>query len=147
MLYIAADHAGHKLKKYLVTYIEKTLKQGVEDLGAKEYIETDDFPDFASLVANKVARNKKDFGILLCGSGQGMCIAANKVAGIRAALGYSIEAAERSRKEDDANVLCLASRTLSAEHAAAIVKAFLTSAFDGDARFVRRLKKIAELEK
>lgn len=147
MLYIAADHAGHKLKKYLVAYLKKNLKQEADDLGAAAYVESDDFPDYALTLAKKVVNNKKNLGILLCGSGQGMCIAANKIAGIRAALGYSIEAAERSRKEDDANVLCLASRVLSTEHAAAIVKAFLESTFDGLERRVRRLKKIAELEK
>lgn len=147
MLYIAADHAGHKLKKYLITYLTKTLKQKTEDLGAETYVESDDFPDYATALAKKVASNQNNLGILLCGSGQGMCIAANKTAGIRAALGYSIEAAERSRKEDYANVLCLASRVLSTEHAAAIAKAFLESAFDGLERRVRRLKKITELEK
>ncbi|MBI5728938.1 MAG: RpiB/LacA/LacB family sugar-phosphate isomerase [Candidatus Magasanikbacteria bacterium] len=147
MLYIAADHAGHKLKKYLATYITKTLQQKVEDLGAKTYKEDDDFPDYAVALAKKVVSNKKNWGILLCGSGQGMCITANKVPGIRAGLGYSIEAAERGRKEDDMNVLCLASRVLSTEHAAAIVKAFLENNFDGLGRRVRRLKKIAALEK
>lgn len=147
MLYIASDHAGHKLKKYLAGYLAKTLKQKAEDLGAETYIENDDFPDYAARLARKVAGGKNNLGILVCGSGQGMCIAANKISGIRAALGYSIEAAERARKEDDANVLCLAGRVLSAEHAAAIVKAYLGSAFDGLERRARRLKKIAELEK
>ena len=87
MLYIAADHAGHKLKKYITTYLAKTLKQEVTDLGAETYDENDDFPDYATLLAKKVTSNKNDLGILLCGSGQGMCISANKVPGIRAALG------------------------------------------------------------
>lgn len=147
MLYIAADHAGYQLKKYLLRYLKNVLKKKAVDLGAASYDKEDDFPDFAIALAKKVAKDKKALGILVCGSGQGVCITANKVKGIRAMLGYSIESAELGRRHDNANVLCLAGRVLSEEHAAAIMKRFLETEFDGQARRLRRLKKITALEK
>ncbi len=147
MLYIASDHAGFQLKKYLVRYLEKQLKTKVADLGATTYNPDDDFTDFAVDLAQKVVKNQANRGIIICGSGQGSCIVSNKIAGVRAMLGYSIESAEKGRREDDATVLCLAGRVLSDEHAAAIVKRFLETEFDGLERRVRRLAKIAELEK
>jgi ribose 5-phosphate isomerase B len=138
MLYIAADHAGYQLKKYLVNYLKKQLQVEPVDLGAHEYIEEDDFSDFAFPLAQKVLTNPASRGILICGTGHGMCIVANKTKGARAIMGYSIEA--------DAQIICLAGRVLSDEHAAAIVKKFLETEFDGQAKRVRRLKKIAELE-
>jgi ribose 5-phosphate isomerase B len=146
MLYIAADHAGYQLKKYLVNYLKKQLQVEPVDLGAHEYIEEDDFSDFAFPLAQKVLTNPASRGILICGTGHGMCIVANKTKGARAIMGYSIEAAEKGRLEEDAQIICLAGRVLSDEHAAAIVKKFLETEFDGQAKRVRRLKKIAELE-
>ena len=147
MLYIAADHAGHALKKYLTRYVEKQLKRDITDLGAKEYQKDDDFPDFAFPLAQKIAAEPGSFGILICGSGQGVCMAANKVPGVRAVLGYSIESAEWARKDDHANVLCLAGRVLSEEHACAIVKMFLQTEEKMEEKYVRRIKKIEEFEK
>lgn len=147
MLYIASDHAGFQLKKYLVRYIEKQLKLEVEDMGPAEFDKDDDFPDFALPLAKKVAADKDSLGILICGSGHGVCIAANKVSGSRAILGYSIEAAEWARRHNNANVLCLAGRVLTEEHAAAIVKKFLENSFDGEERLVRRIAKIEAAEK
>ncbi len=147
MLYLAADHAGHALKKYLARYLEKQLKLEFVDLGAKEYDKEDDFPDFAFALAKKVAGEPGSLGILICGSGQGMCIAANKVAGIRAMLGYSIESAEWGRKHDHANVLCLAGRVLSEEHAVAIAKKFIETGKDAAEKYVRRVQKISDYEK
>lgn len=146
MVYIASDHAGYQLKKFLVVQLEKTLKKEVEDLGPVEYKEDDDFPDYAIKVAKKVAAGK-DFGILICGSGHGMCLAANKIKGIRAILGYSIESAEMGRKEEDANILCLSGKVLSREHALAIVKRFFEVDFDSQEKRIRRLQKIRSLEK
>lgn len=146
MLYIASDHGGYQLKKYLVHFLKTQLETEAKDLGPHEYKEDDDFPDFAFLLAKKVAENDKAKGILVCRTGQGMCIAANKIKGIRAILGYNIETAEKSRKEDNANVLCLAGGVLSEEHAAAVVRRFLETEFDGEERRMRRLKKIEEIE-
>jgi ribose 5-phosphate isomerase B len=146
-MYIASDHAGFALKKYLIKYLKNQLKKEVEDLGPENFDEKDDFPDYAIPLAKKVAENKKDLGILICGTGHGMCIAANKIKGIRAILGYSIEGAEMGRRHNDANVLCLAGKFLSEEHASAIVKKFLETEFDGDERLSRRIEKIATAER
>lgn len=146
MIYIGADHRGHALKKYLLRYLDKQLHKEAIDLGAIDYNDQDDFVDFAVPVAKKVASEPGSFGILLCGNGQGMCIAANKIKGIRAMLGHSIEAAEFTRKEDDANVLCLPARTMSDEHATAIVKTFLETPFSAEEKRIRRINKIKDLE-
>lgn len=145
MLYIAADHAGYKLKKSIIEFLTTKLKIEIEDLGAKEYDKDDDFVDFAKLLATKLSTDSKSQGILICGSGNGMCIAANKIKNIKAVLGYSIQGAELSRKHNDANIICLAGRVLSSDHAVAIVRKFLETNFDGGTRFVRRNKKIDEL--
>jgi len=147
MLYLAADHRGFELKKYLLKYLKTELKQPVEDLGAKKLDPTDDGPDFAVALSKKVIKSKNNLGILICWTGHAMCITANKMRGIRAITGYSIEGTEMGRLHNDANVLCLASKYVSTHQAAAIVKKFLTTKFDGDERLVRRNRKIAELEK
>jgi len=147
MLFIASDHAGFQLKKALVTYIETQLSLEINDLGPVNFEENDDFPDYAEPVAKEVAGSKGNMGILICGTGHGMCIAANKVKGIRAIIGYNITATELGRKHNDANILCLAGRVLTEDHAKAIVKKFIGTEFDGDERFVRRNKEIEELEK
>ena len=146
MLYVASDHAGFQLKKYLTQRIKNDLEMEVKDLGPKTIDEDDDFPDFAAPLAKQVAKGDKNFGILICGSGHGMCIAANKIKGIRAIVGYSIQGAELARKHNNANILCLAGRILSDEHALAVTKTFLATKFEAEPRFVRRNKKIAALE-
>jgi ribose 5-phosphate isomerase B len=144
MFYIAADHAGHHLKKDL-EQIFKNLGMEYEDLGAKTYDEKDDFVDFAVVLAKKVVETGEK-GVLICGSGHGMCMAANKIKGVRAIVGYSISGAELGRKHNDANILCLAGRVITKDHASAIIKTFLNTAFSGEERFVRRNNKITELE-
>lgn len=147
MLYIAADHGGFELKESLVKFLEKQLKMPVTDLGAKTFNKEDDFPDYAIPLARKVAEDKVNLGILICGSGHGVCIAASKIKGVRASIGYSVEGAELAKKDDDVNVLCLAGRLISDEYASAIVKKFLETKFDSQEKRVRRLKKVEELEK
>ena len=147
MIYISADHAGYQLKKELVDFLAKKLSLETTDLGPKEYDKDDDFVDYAVKLAQKVASDAKSKGILICGSGHGMCITANKVKGIRAIVGYSISGAEFGRQHNDANVLCLAGRILSKDHAEAITKKFLETDFKNEVRFIRRNEKIAELEK
>ncbi|PIT88504.1 MAG: ribose-5-phosphate isomerase [Candidatus Magasanikbacteria bacterium CG10_big_fil_rev_8_21_14_0_10_36_32] len=146
MLYIASDHAGFQLKKYLAQRLKNDLEIEVKDLGPKNIDENDDFPDFAAPLSKQVTKSDKNFGILICGSGHGMCIAANKIKGARAIVGYSIQGAELARKHNNANILCLAGRILSEEHALAVTKTFLTTKFEAEPRFVRRNKKISQLE-
>lgn len=147
MLFIASDHAGFQLKKALVAYIETQLNLKVKDLGPSTLKENDDFPDYAEPVAREVAKSPENLGILICGTGQGMCIAANKIKGIRAIIGYSIAGAELGKKHNDANVLCLAGRIITEDHAKAIVKKFIETPFEKEERFVRRNKKIEDMEK
>lgn len=147
MLYIASDHAGFQLKKEIIKYLKTQLNKEVEDVGPITFVETDDFPDFAFPLAKAVAQNKNNIGILICGTGQGMCIAANKIKGAYAIMGYNIQAAELGRKHNNANILCLPGRLLpSLDFANAIVKKFLETKFDGNERFVRRNEKIKEME-
>lgn len=146
MIYIAADHGGYQLKKHLLRYMKNELNIEARDMGAGEYVETDDYPDFAIPLAEEAAKNEENFGILICSSGQGMCIAANKVRGARAISGYSIKGAEMGRRDNNANVLCLAGKVLSEEHASAIVKTFLKTEFSGEERHKRRLDKIRAIE-
>ena len=143
MIYIASDHAGYQLKKYLVDYIKNKLQKDIADLGPEKFDYQDDFPDYAKPLAQTVARENAQ-GILICGSGNGVCIAANKTPGIRAILGYSIEAAELGKLHNDANVLCLAGRVLSSDHAAAITKKFLETKFNNEEKRIRRNKKIED---
>lgn len=145
MLYLASDHAGFELKKHLVNYLKKQLRLAVKDLGPQKYDETDDYPIYATALTKKVIEDKKNKGVLICGSGHGVCLVANRFKGARAILGYSVEAAEVSRKDEDANILCLAGRVLSTEHATAIVKKFLETNFTEAERHVRRLKEIDDV--
>ncbi len=142
MLYIASDHGGYKLKNRLIRYLKNELNQSVEDVGPFEYLATDDYPDYAVLLAKKVVNNKDNFGILICGTGNGVCIAANKINGARAIIGYNIEATIQGKEHNNANILCLAGQMLTEDHAMAIVKKFLETSFSNDERHVRRLEKI-----
>ena len=146
MLYIATDHGGFQLKKYLLRYLKNQLKMKAVDLGPKKYDKDDDYPDYIIPLAKKVAKEKNGRGIVICRMGNGTNIAANKIKGIRAIIGYNIEAAEYGRRDNNANVLCLGGDVLSNEHAVAIVKKFLESNFDGG-RHARRMDKIAQIEK
>lgn len=147
MLYIASDHGGHALKKRLVRFVKNELKKAIRDLGPRAYDERDDYPDYAIPLARRVAKEKTAAGILICRNGIGVCIAANKIAGVRAGLGYSIAGAESMKRDDDTNVLCLPADYLSADHAMAILKRWLATDFTGAERHVRRLSKVAALEK
>lgn len=146
MIYIAADHAGYHLKKELFDFLTKKLGHEAQDMGPKSYDEKDDFVDFAVPLANKVAAEPGSMGILICGSGHGMCIAANKIKGTRAIIGYSILAAELGRQHNDANIICLAARVLSKDHAEAIVKKFIDTQYKREEKYIRRNTKISELE-
>ncbi|MBP6859733.1 MAG: RpiB/LacA/LacB family sugar-phosphate isomerase [Candidatus Magasanikbacteria bacterium] len=147
MLFIASDHAGFQLKKELFKYIKADLNKEIKDLGPATFIDTDDFPDFAAPLATAVAKDAQNMGILICGTGQGMCIAANKVKGAYAIIGYNIAATELGRRHNNANILCLPGTPASTDFTKAIVRKFLDTKFDGDERLKRRNNKIKDLEK
>ncbi len=117
----------------------------VEDVGAKKFDEVDDYPDFGAAVAQRV-QETGHMGIALCGSGIGICVVANKFKGVRAGTGYNVAVAEQMRADDDVNVLCLAGRQTSPDHAKAIVKKFLETPFSKKERHQRRLEKVEKLE-
>jgi len=145
-IYIGADHAGFKLKEELKKFLI-SRKHTVIDVGAHKFDKNDDYPQYAAAVGQKVKNDKKSRGILLCGNAEGICIAANKISGIRAAIGYSEYAAITSRTDDDANILCLAGRVLKPAQAKKITAKFLSTPFSKTKRHERRLrqvKKIAE---
>lgn len=144
LVYLGADHAGFPLKKELFAYLESDLGHEVTDLGTFSE-DSMDYPDIAREVAEKVYENDGSLGILVCGSGTGMCIAANKHVGIRAASCTTVYLAEQARKHNDANVLCLGARVVDFETAKPIVKAFLEASFEGG-RHAARVDKINAME-
>lgn len=143
-IYIASDHAGFERKQMLKNYLVE-LGFEVKDLGPDTFDPQDDYPDFALPLAHQVANSPNDRGILLCGNGQGVCIAANKVQGIRAASAFSPEMAATTRADDNANILCLPGRFLDDETVKTIVKTWLETPFSGAKRHIRRLRKIEPL--
>ena len=141
-VFIGADHAGFALKKSL----SKTLRANgyqVIDCGAKKLVPTDDYPDYAEKVARKVARQGK--GILICGSAEGICIAANKFRDIRAVPVWTQTNARLSRSHNDANILCLSGWQLGPERAKRIALTFLATPFSDEERHRRRIEKIRRM--
>jgi len=145
-LFIASDHGGYALKKRLVRYVQNELQREIEDMGPSQYIESDDYSDFVIPLARTVLETQGR-GIVICRNGIGVCMACNKVSGIRCGIGYNLSVAETMMQDDNTNILALAADHLSEEHAMAIVKKWLESEFSEDERHVRRLSKVAELEK
>jgi ribose 5-phosphate isomerase B len=141
---IGADHGGFFLKKKIADFLKKK-KVAVKDAGVFSE-ESADYPDTAYKVASMVSKNKGWRGILICKSGIGNSIVANKVKGVRAALCYNRKAALLSRKHNDANVLVLGALFVTAQEAKKIVDVWLTTAFEGG-RHLRRVKKIERIEK
>ena len=139
MIYIGSDHAGYQLKEFLKKHLDKR-KIKYKDLGTYSE-EPVDYPDIAYKVAKKVA-NEKAKGILICGTGIGMCIAANKVKGIRAAVAYDAYSAKMSREHNDANVLCLRGRNINMKKQAKLVNIWLKTEFSGNKRHKRRIAKL-----
>lgn len=145
MIYLGADHGGYELKEIIKEHLE-TKGVPVTDLGAYS-TEPSDYPDFAIAVAEKVRDgDPDDFGILVCTTSIGTSIAANKIKGIRAAVGYSEHAVERARNDIDANILCLGGEEISPEEAIKYVDIFLSTPFSNAERHVRRLSKIQKRE-
>lgn len=140
---IGADHAGYALKEVLAAYMRE---RGIEviDFGTHSP-DSVDYPDYARVVAEAVARGEADFGVLICGTGIGMSIAANKVPGIRAAAVSDVYSARMSRAHNDANILCMGGRVVGPGLAIEILETWLRTPFEGG-RHARRVEKIRALE-
>lgn len=139
-VYIGADHAGYRLKEYLKKYFVKSRIR-YEDFGANSK-KPADYPDYAFKVARAVAKNKSSMGILICGTGTGMVMAANKIKGIRAAVAYDKYSAVMAKQHNDANVLCLRGRKFSFAKSKGLVKFWMKTKFGGEARHKKRIEKI-----
>lgn len=139
---MASDHAGYKLKEDLKKFLARK-KHEVIDFGTNSE-ESCDYPDFARPAAEAVAKGVADRGILICGSGVGVTIVANKVVGIRAALAHNTYIAKQSRQHGDVNILTLAGRKVTRAKAHRIVDVWLKTEFSGDERHLRRIRKIEQ---
>jgi ribose 5-phosphate isomerase B len=146
-IYVASDHMGFELKKQVIDYLNK-LGYMAEDAGDREYDANDDFPIFATSAVVKMlsSDDKNARAILICGSGQGMLMAANRFKGVRAGLGWSVEASRGIRNDEDSNVLAIPSRHLdSQEKWQPVVDAWLNTPFAGAPRYVRRNNELDQL--
>ena len=137
-IFIASDHAGYNLKNSVISKFSKVQK--IIDLGPVSRNSVD-YPDFAKKLSKKVASNKGSFGILICGSGMGMAIAANKTKNTRAALCYSVKNTKLSRLHNNANIITLGERLINKNKAFNLIRVFLNTKFEGG-RHLRRVKKI-----
>ena len=138
-LAIASDHAGYKLKNYIVNNLKREIN--IEDFGTTNE-ESCDFPDFAKEACDFVVNNESYRGLLICGSGVGMSIAANKIKGIRAANVVDIETAKQSVEHNDINVLCLGSKNVNEKNVLDIIEIFLEAKFIQKERYIRRISKL-----
>lgn len=144
-IFIGADHRGFELKNHLKNWLSEAGHQ-VEDVGAHEHILRDDYTDYAQVVAKKVAESQGNRGILICGSGVGMDITANKIKEIRCVLGFNVEQVRAARNDDNVNVLTLASDYTLFDDAKDLVDAFISTAYDPTDNHARRIDKIRSLE-
>lgn len=142
---IGADHGGFRLKNEIVEFL-KNLGYALNDLGTFSE-EPVDYPDYAQAVSQEIRLKKADKGILICGSGVGACVAANKFPGIRAAICHDTFSARQGVEDDNINILCLGARVIGPELAKDIVKVWLSASFSGAERHRRRLAKVEEIEK
>ena len=142
---VGADHAGFPLNERV---IEELRAEGhdVEDFGTHDRSAPDDYPDYALAVGRAVESGRAEIGILICGSGAGVSVAANKIKGVRAALCADTYTAHQSREHDDCNVLCMGARVTGPELAMEIMRAFVAARFTGEERHRRRLQKITRIE-
>jgi ribose 5-phosphate isomerase B len=143
MIYIGSDHAGFKLKEEIKKYLS-LKKINFEDLGTYSEDRVD-YPDIAEKVSKKVIVSKDNLGILICGTGIGICISANKIRGIRGALLYSVESARLAKEHNDANIICFGGRTMNKDLVFEMLDTFLSSKFEGG-RHLERIHKIYKLE-
>ena len=141
---LGADHGGFALKNELVARLQATYE--ISDMGADTFEPGDDYPDFVLSVSRAVTSGQAKRGILICGSGVGACIAANKITGIRACLCHDTYSAHQGVEHDDMNILCLGARVIGIELAAELAQAFLSANFSDEARHRRRLQKVLAIE-
>lgn len=145
MIFLGADHAGFALKKHLLRVLKK--KQfAYEDLGAFSYVSNDDYPIYAAEICKRVRRTTDSRGILICGSGVGMSMAANKISGIRAANVWNVRVGVRARQEEDANVLVLPASFVTRDKAEKIILTWLATPFRRIPRYRRRLGELVRIE-
>ena len=142
---IGADHAGYELKAPLAELLTG-LGHEVLDVGAYVLEPLDDYPDFARAVAERVALGEAERGVVVCGSGVGAGVAANKVRGVRASTCHDTYSAHQGVEHDDINVLCLGARIVGEELAKELVTAFVSASFTGEERHRRRLEKVLAME-
>jgi ribose 5-phosphate isomerase B len=140
---VASDHRGIELKRDIIDYLN-SQKILVEDCGAYSS-ESVDYPDFAFAVGKKVISKEIDYGVLICGTGIGMCIAANKIKGIRCANAHNVEEAFLSRSHNDANIIAVSS-SLTKENVFRLIERFINTPFSNEERHIRRIEKITNLE-
>jgi RpiB/LacA/LacB family sugar-phosphate isomerase len=146
MIYLASDHGGFELKNHIKQSFD-TVGIAYEDVGAHELDPNDDYPDYAKLAASKISQNPTDNkAILICRSGVGEVIVANKFNNVRASLSWNEEHAKKSREDDDTNVLTLPADYISKEEALNIVGTWLNTDFSNEERHTRRINKIKEIE-
>jgi ribose 5-phosphate isomerase B len=141
---VAGDHRGLPYKEPLVRALSAD-GHAVSDLGTHS-TEPSDYPDYAVAVGTAVRDGQADLGVLVCGSGAGVSIAANKIRGVRAVLAHDLFTARQSREDDDANVICLGTRVVAVERAIELTRAFVAAQFSGAERHVRRLRKVLAIE-
>ncbi|MCF0097148.1 ribose-5-phosphate isomerase [Micromonospora sp. NPDC049114] len=144
-VYLGSDHAGFELKVHLANHL---AKQGydVVDVGPHSYDPDDDYPTFCLHTGDRVVADETSLGVVIGGSGNGEQIAANKVAGVRAALAWSVETAQLARQHNDANVVAVGARQHTLDEATGIVEAFLSTPFSGNERHARRIIQVATYE-
>tara|TARA_Y100001960_G_C14205434_1_gene601715 strand:- start:173 stop:625 length:453 start_codon:yes stop_codon:yes gene_type:complete len=142
---IGSDHAGLELKSVAASWISNWGHE-VLDAGAYEFDRYDDYPDFAEATAIAIKEDRADRGILLCGSGVGASITANKIPGIRAAMCHDNYSAHQGVEHDDMNVLCIGARIVGIELAKELINTFIEARFTGEPRHVRRIAKISAIE-
>ncbi|MEP6718803.1 MAG: ribose 5-phosphate isomerase B [bacterium] len=143
---IGADHGGYPLNERVIEEL-RAAGHELTDFGTHDGSQPDDYPDYALKVGQAVQKGEAEIGILICGSGVGAAVAANKLKGIRAALCGDTYSGHQSREHDDCNVLCLGARVVGEELALDIVRAFVAARFSGEERHRRRLDKIEAIEK
>ncbi|OKI61033.1 ribose-5-phosphate isomerase [Micromonospora sp. CB01531] len=144
-VYLGSDHAGFELKGHLANHL---AKQGYEvvDVGPHGYDPDDDYPAFCLHTGDRVVNDPGSLGVVIGGSGNGEQIAANKIAGARAALAWSIDTAQLAREHNDANIIAVGARQHTLDEATALVEAFLTTPFSGNPRHARRIAQVAAYE-
>ncbi len=142
---LGADHGGFTLKKGLCTRLQENYE--ILDLGTHRFVRTDDYPDIARKVARAVVSGQAERGILVCGSGVGACVTANKVPGARACVCHDTYSAHQGVEHDDMNILCLGARVIGLDLACELATAFLKARFSGEERHHRRLDKVLATER